>query len=514
MAQKPEATQPAAVNSISKDLEKALEFLKSKDDTSRFVGLALLKPLLEQELSRQSTTEEEGILSVIEQSWRAIPVSFLDRLLKAKPEGNRAKAEARRMVSLAVAVLHAFLTIVETPEEDERFVGRVPSLMYALRSTSPETTTQIMQILATLVTTDECSRVIFDAKDKDDKTDQKPESYIFVSRLLIDIRCTVPSLLEKLHSAEYADVSERVSREYDLISAFIGFLIRYLEGMCSDDVDEAAGSAFSAPMRADLLLKLRANISELMSLTIEYFRNRYDSSIAGAAGLDASARSLSPTAVGPLSIALDTSDAVLQDPVLLAQLRALSLWLHDEENDALRREASGIMDVLLALYRGPSKEDFRLPVLLSIEGIIEVPEGTEAFLREEGWAILTDDVADMFDNLSLHRRVIEIFRVLLAVVESDVTGPAKMEWMYMVRLAHRFIHDALETVPLGLAVAISQLAVELLVRAPRGIRKIFGDEVAEFRKDVETLLGEKDGVSGEDREGLEEVLQGFDSLKF
>ena len=512
MAQTPR-TQTAAINAFPKDLEKSLEFLKAMDDTSRFVGLAMLKPILEQELSQQRSTEEEGTRAMVEQCWRAIPVKFLDRLLKAKPEGKRTKEEAGSMVGLAVAVLHAFLAIVVAPEKDDRFLGRVPLLMSALRSTSPDTTTQIMQILATLATTREGSQIIFSAGDKDEKMDQKPKSYIFVTALLIDIRSTIPSLQEKLHSTEYLDISERIARAYDIISAFIGFLVQSLEAMDSDE-SEHPGPALSAPMPIDLLMRIRANISEMMSLTIEHLRDRYDSSIAGAAGLHPSARTRSEGSSRPLPIAWDTSTGLSKDPLTLSQLRAMSLWLHDEENDALRIEASGIMDVFLALYRDTSDQDFRYPVLLSVEGILEVPEGVEAFLREEGWTILATDLEHILRIPSEHTRGIEIVRVLLAVVEADVTGPAKEEWMPIVELARQSVVHAPDTTNLELGVAICQLAVELMVRAPRGIRKRRRDAVVEVQKYAEALLAKVDGVSGGAREGLEEVVQGLDSLSF
>ncbi len=512
MAQEPGTPQPAAVNALPKDLEKAFEFLKAKDDTSRFVGLALLKPVLEQELSQRVSIDEEGTRAVIEQCWSAIPVKFLDRLLKARPEGKRIREEADSMVGLAVAVLHVFLTIMDAPEKDDRFVGRVPLLMSALRSTSPETTTQVMQILATLATSRDGSKVVFGARDKDEKTDQKPQSYIFVTVLLIDIRSTIPSLQEKLHSVEYPDISERIARAYDIISAFIGFLVQSLDALDSGDEDEGSGPAFSVPMPIDLLMKLRANISEVMSLTIEHLRDRYDSSTAGAAGLHPSARTLSERPSGPLPIAWDTSAGISKDPLTLSQLRALSLWLRDEENETLRREASGIMDVLLALYSDPSDQDFRYPVLLSLEGMIEVPEGVEAFLREEGWAILATDLENALPISSEHARGIEIIRVLLAVVEADVTGPAKEEWMSIVELARRSIVQATDPENRELGVAISQLAVELMIRAPRNIRNRRKNAVVELRKYVESLLVKVNSVSGGIRDGLEEVLQGLDSL--
>ena len=514
MTENTESGSPPVVNTLGKDLEKALDLLKAKDDTSRFVGLALLKPVLEQELSRQSDTEEGVMRAMIEQCWHAIPTKFLDRLLKAKPEGKKTKEEAGNMVGLAVAVLHAFMTILNAPEKDERFVGRVPLLMSALRFTRPETTTQVMQILATLTTTMEGSQIVFGAKDKKEKTDQKPESYIFVTVLLIDIRSTIPSLQEKLHSAEYSDTSERLVRAYDIISAFIGFLVQSLEAVDSDD-EGAASPAFSAPMPVDLLMKLRANISEVMSLTIEHLRDRYDSSTAGAAGLHPSARTRSEGTTNPLPIAWETSTGISKDPLTLSQLRALSLWLRDEENDSLRREASGITDVCLALYQDTSDQDFRFPVLVFLEAMIEIPEGVESFLREEGWAILAADLQTTPTVPSEHPRGIEIIRVLLAVVESDVTGPSKEEWMPIVDLARQSIVHASYTTDLELGIAICQLAVELLVRAPRGIRNRKRNAVTEMRKYADALLANMDGgESGGVRDGLEEVVQGLDGLKF
>lgn len=515
MTENTESSSPPVVNTLGNDLEKALNLLKAKDDTSRFVGLALLKPVLERELSRISDTEEGGVRAVIEQCWHAIPTKFLDRLLKAKPEGKKTKEEAGNLVSLAVAVLHAFMTILDAPEKDERFVGRVPPLMSALRSTQSRTTTQIMQILATLTTTTEGSQVVFSARDKEEKRDQKPESYIFVTVLLIDIRSTIPSLQEKLHSAEYSEISERLVRAYDVISAFIGFLVQSLEAMDSDDEDGAASPAFSVPMPVDLLMKLRANISEVMSLTIEHLRDRYDSSTAGAAGLHPSARTRSEGSTNPLPIAWETSTGMSKDPLTLSQLRALSLWLRDEENDALRREASGVTDVCLALYQDTSDQDFRFPVLLFLEAIIEIPEGVESFLREEGWAILAADLQAIPSIPPEHARGIEIVRVLLAVVEYDVTGPSKEEWMPIVDLARQSIVHAPSATDLELGIAICQLAVELLVRAPRGVRNRKRNAVTEMRKYADALLAKMDGAeSGGVRDGLEEVVQGLDGLKF
>ena len=107
------------------------------------------------------------------------------------------------------------------------------------------------------------------------------------------------------------------------------------------------------------------------------------------------------------------------------------------------------------------------------------------------------------DKRSTH----EIIRVLLALVESDFTGHAKEEWMSIVDLAHQFIIRATATTCLDLSIMIPQLAVELLVRALWGIRTRSSDAAGEVRKISERPLGKGDGVSGEDRDDLKEILQ-------
>lgn len=238
---------------------------------------------------------------------------------------------------------------------------QVPILMASLRFCPQQTRTLIMEIFHTLAMTPEGSAAIFNPQTKSSDPDQKPESYLFITMLLIDIRSTIPSLQEKLHSDDYQATSERLGRAYDIVSAFVGFLIQSLE-MMSGDSDNPPSPV---PMPVDLLMKLRTNISETMSLTIEHLRDRYDSSTAGAPGLHPSARS-SVDQSFPLHIAWEPSSGILADPLTLSQLRTLSLWLRDEENDALRREAAGVMDVMLALYQHDGEQDFRFPVLVAL----------------------------------------------------------------------------------------------------------------------------------------------------
>ncbi len=131
-----EASSPSTKpKQTSKDLEAALTLLKKPDDTSRFVGLALLKPLLEQELSSGNTVNEKERHALTQQCWDAIPVKFMERLLKARVNDRRTKEEANDMEGLAVAIIHAFAALLASPHADEKFMSQVrQSCEYTLGS--------------------------------------------------------------------------------------------------------------------------------------------------------------------------------------------------------------------------------------------------------------------------------------------------------------------------------------------------------------------------------------------
>ena len=502
----PGAHRQEGTKQPAKDLEAALTFLQDKDDTSRFVGLALLKPVLEQELSNREGLDERQKSALVQRCWDAVPVGFLDRLLKAKANDKRSKEDARPMVGLAVAVLHVFVGLLDTPSSNKRIIGRIPLLKTALHSCLPETTTQILDIFHALCMTEEGSLVLFQ-DGKSSESDQRPETYLFVTLLLIDVRSSIPSLQEKLHFEEYPKLSERLGRAYDLISAFIAYLIRSLESISLDD--SASASPFSSPMPVDILSKLRTNISEMLSLTIEHLRDRYDCSIAGAAGLHPSARVPNdPSSSTPLPLAWDSSTGIFTDPLTLSQMRTLSLWLRDEENDTLRAEAAGVMDVLLALYQYKDNQDFRSPVLIALQGIIETSAGVEAFLQEGAWAILAANITEILPQPSSHPLGLEIVRVLLAVTESAISGSPQEEWLSVVSLATEFLPSCSE-----LAIAVSQLVAELLTQLTRGGRKRYGKDAIRLLKTARVLLKKERVIIDEGcREGLEEVAEALERL--
>lgn len=106
-------------------------FLKAKDDTSRFVGLAVLKSVLDNQQDLRDDTEKITAL------WNSISPKFLDRLLRAGQNNNVTTQEAKDMIDIAVSVFHTFAILLpEQARRERRFTGRFAALTNALLHTS------------------------------------------------------------------------------------------------------------------------------------------------------------------------------------------------------------------------------------------------------------------------------------------------------------------------------------------------------------------------------------------
>ena len=284
-------------------------------------------------------------------------------------------------------------------------------------------------------------------KGKGKQEDKKPFSYLLLTILLIDIRSTSPTLLSQLNNPSYPQSARRLSSAFNIISHYLGFLLRSLDS----DEDESI-------VDPEFLLKLRTSLSETFSLTLEFLRDRFDASVAGAMGLDPSARSAaahdSGTGASHLTLSWESMrDNVDQDPLILAAIRALAIWLREDDNEQLRKEASGLGDLFIELYRtschqqatsteqqqktGTGKLDFRRPIIMAWEGLIEERKGVDSFLTNGGWQALSEDLVNILQNSSTvvdeaeAARGTEIVRVLLQVAEQERPGP-KEEWLDLV----------------------------------------------------------------------------------
>lgn len=114
---KPDESQNEAVT-----IQKIQELLKTKNDTSRFVGLALLKSVLD---NSQQLREDESIITGL---WQSVSPKFLDRLLRSG--SSQSSKDAKDMIDIAVAVLHTFSTLLpDNIKTCSSIVGRIPALV-------------------------------------------------------------------------------------------------------------------------------------------------------------------------------------------------------------------------------------------------------------------------------------------------------------------------------------------------------------------------------------------------
>jgi hypothetical protein len=111
-------------------LQKILDLLKTKDDTARFVGLALLKTVLDN--SPELRQDEESITAL----WANISSSFLDRLLRTGTGDNGENKDAKEMLEVGVSVLHTFAKLLpDATKAGSKFYNRIPLLVACLTYT-------------------------------------------------------------------------------------------------------------------------------------------------------------------------------------------------------------------------------------------------------------------------------------------------------------------------------------------------------------------------------------------
>jgi len=359
-----------------------------------------------------------------------------------------------------------------------------------------------------------CPTLLF----KDDsslKRDSKPFSFLFINLLLIDLRSSFPSLLSKLNSSDYPSVSLRLAAALDIISSFIGFLLRSLD-------NELDSVSFSMP--PDLLLRLRKDIAETMSLTIEYLRDRWDASVAGASGLHPSARAgTSATSEGTrLTLTWESmTDSVNTDPLILAGIRTLAIWIREDENENLRNESAGLMDMLVELYKtsSPPALDFRYPILLALEGIMSTDDGVEGFLGQDGWRIVAQDLEAILRNIGNNQnmdglsqaseasRGLEIVRILLTVLDHHSTSSRSEDWMTAITSASsmKVPSDSPPPKVLEFQIAMLQLSAALLSEAPVSMQKRYASSSTALSGILSQLKVLVNGISNktESRELLE-----------
>ncbi|KAE9970923.1 hypothetical protein BLS_004683 [Venturia inaequalis] len=624
-------------------VDQTLTLLKTKDDTSRFVGLSLLRSLLDS--NEQLRTNDKNLL----QCWNAISNKFLIRLLKTQETKSKSKDEARNMVDLAVAVIHIFANLLPSQEVAEQkmielcgpLLDAIPRLnsdpqknafqalqcitstssganavanfknwkpiidtassnedvlieLFRLQRAAEKSDSMSLHQISTLTSVidttilsikdggkldsikllealgeltseksypqppkwisyaidlvrttirkqptsrgrDACIKLVGNLiqglpptnrfsyelfnESASQNNDSNPFSYIFINLVLIEIRSTIPSLLESLASASYTSTALRLASCYDIMSAFILYLLQYLD----QDANITKSPAPSSTLSPEQFLRIRKDFAETLSMTLEFFRDRWDATVSGAGGLDPGARNDPNT---PLALTWDNpSVSPAGDPIILAGLRALSLWLREDENVELAQEAASLMDMYMALYSSSmstdAKVDFRHAILTCLTGLlVESDDVVQQFLDQKGWSLLQEDLLQNITSLSIgatqspaaHTQ--DIIRVLISVVESETVPQTRLPWMTIVKQLAEIRPPSLrDEEKLETLVGGWQLAVALIVKAPHNVKRAHAENIKSVQLKAKAILREvKNSLNVDLVESLGEVIEALEDI--
>jgi len=556
-------------------LVQTINLLQARDDTSRFVGLSLLRSLLD--LSEKLRNDPE----LVSKFWDALPARFLTRLLKTSTSLEKGKPEdAKRLNEIAIAVIHTFVSLLpkSTILRDQKLTALCTHIADAISRLNPALRTRAFQILQALANEESNLQLVGDAlepwqrltgedeaalreygrliqimrnikgrtgqqldyidglaaemvshnklanrkqlfevvstiyqdtgithavlaeriitaiqetilvskpnpstirsivnlaaifvhhpspvtnlnillltKPKSLPHDpEKPFIIIFPTLLTIEIRSTLPSLLEHLASPTYPQTALHMANAYDLLTAFTAFLITTLSTILD------SGPSTPLPFPPSALLSLRTTISPTLSQTTEFLRDRYDAARTGAPGLDAATRhDLRITSDTVRALTWDNPGfAVFEDPIVVSGLRCLGLWIREDEEGGLRGEVAALMDVLVDLFAGSDEaeseagrwETLKVSICVIFAVLFGAEEGdeeVERFLGLGGWDLLARELYDCFEERGRGgsaERTQDVVQVLIRVVESDAVPATREAWMDLVKV--------LATVPLPLS---------------------------------------------------------------
>jgi len=235
-------------------------------------------------------------------------------------------------------------------------------------------------------------------------------------------------------------------------------------------------------------------------------------------------------------------DNVSADGLVLAAIRALAIWISEDDNDNLRSETAGLTDMFVELYQTSSQSelDFRYPILTAFEAIMSTDDGSSSFLEHQGWEAFAADLVSIIRNLNPEEprplvdhnvtglsfrardasRGIEIVRVLLAVVDHESTGEPREDWMSLVKAtaSMRPVTTIIDPIEIELRIALLQLSAALLAAASVGMQRRYSScissligSASQMRNIVQQVYG--DATGGDFYESLEDVMMSLENLR-
>jgi hypothetical protein len=305
-----------------------------------------------------------------------------------------------------------------------------------------------------------------------------PTAHVYIILLTADIRYSMPSLR---NTAEYTMISARLAKSYDIIAAFLRFLMPSFVTPETDESEPEAPRLPSKPLPPEQEVDLKDKLTATMALAVKHLRERYVSRTAIGIPSDVSVPDLSRSSSGdsllgpttPHSTAWLGTPSLYEDPLTLSLVRALAIWLKVSTDELLRTKAAGIMEVLIALYENKT-QDFRGPVCFAVLGILDTMEGIQAFIGP-GWPVLYEDLKKIVtgpdrENYGHGEAIIEVLRT---AVEGLRMGDVEDDWLSILDVARDALTKATLEPDFQLATRVSTLAAELVEKAGVRMRIIY-----------------------------------------
>ncbi|KAF2674129.1 hypothetical protein BT63DRAFT_449117 [Microthyrium microscopicum] len=331
---------------------------------------------------------------------------------------------------------------------------------------------------------------------------QTPPNFtpLFLKMMLADVQASIPSLMETLNLPTYAETSLRLANTYSLIG---GVLLLIVDAVKNDN---------SINIPPSQILEIRRDLSDTFGLTVEYFRDRWDASIAGTAGLHPETRAAEQTSTTkPRLLGWDDSTQPIgKDPIFYCAMQSLALWICEDEGPDVHLQTIGIIDVLLGLYGmscNDGNNDFRQPVLMVFSGLFgDFAEARKSFIELDGMEALVNDTISALAQKSHVDVLEEMLRVLDQVVESKEVYLSRLDWLRLIPLI-KGIGKKQMIADLGVTVAAFQLATSLYAKAPKKMQAAQKRDLASIYKSASQVLDMDMKHNFAGQEGLVDELQ-------
>lgn len=332
----------------------------------------------------------------------------------------------------------------------------------------------------------------------------KPFVYQFMNMILINIRTTIPSLMEQLAAPDYRETAATLVAEYDISTKFLIVLLNLADTLDDEGKLPNPSILISLKIAPDQLLKLKADISETISLTCEHIRDRWDAAFGGAPGLHPGAK---VDRNQPLPITWENPEiSTSNDPMITAGLRMLATYIGDDHDKQLIEEACGITDVLLSLYASSldpetltgENTDLRSVLLVALEVLVYEEYGSNVFQEQDGFPLLVKELRESFlpricryEEFPGH--LVNVPEVLHAFVASSFIPLIRESWIREISNialeAYKYFEvDRQSRLYFDTCINISRLLLALYEKAPYNLRGPYRDIMLEIGKVLDAAI--------------------------